>query len=72
MKMNIEQLLKISADSNSFGGMSDMLSMMVESTQKKLAFCGLESISDEELSMVAGGTGEQCSKTEELNIGEEW
>lgn len=54
MKLGIKELLKLSADSNSFSGMSDALSMIVDSTQKR--FSSGVPLTDEQLSMVAGGT----------------
>lgn len=55
MKPGIKELLKISADSSSFGGMSDALSMIVDSTQKKFSSRGGVELSDELLGLVAGG-----------------
>lgn len=57
MKLGIKELLTLSSDSNSFGGMSDALSMIVDSTQKKYCYGRGVELSDEQLGMVAGGVG---------------
>lgn len=55
MKLGIKELLKLSADSSSFTEMSDALSMIVDSTQKRFNFGSGVELTDEQLSMVAGG-----------------
>lgn len=55
MKLGIKELLKLSADSSSFSGMSDALSMIVDSTQKRFNFGSGVELTDKQLSMVAGG-----------------
>lgn len=55
MKPGIKELLKLSADSSSFSGMSDALSMIVDSTQKRFNFGSGVELTDKQLSMVAGG-----------------
>ena len=51
--MQIEKLLNIASDSNSFGSFNDGLSMILGAEEKKLS---RKMLSDDELDLVAGGT----------------
>lgn len=55
MKLDADKMLKLSADSSALGGMDDELSSVVGSVQDKYGFGKIHSLSDSELSMVAGG-----------------
>lgn len=64
--VDVEKLLKTTADSSKFGSFNDGLSYIVDSVNKKYSS---RMLSDDELSLVAGGTGvsdEMIQKLEDI------